>query len=81
MDPLQEARCLLRSRKSGVCAPCVYHIDYERSRMYMEKIEGQTLKAWLLTMPSDEKIKAVMHDVGKSLGQLHDGDVTHPRRP
>ena len=26
----QEARCLLRARKSGVCVPCVYHLDHDR---------------------------------------------------
>ncbi|KAJ1493934.1 kinase-like domain-containing protein [Baffinella frigidus] len=73
----QEARCLLRSRKSGVVVPCVYHIDYETKRMYMSLVEGDTLKAWICSLPSEADLKAALKDVGRSIGKLHDADVVH----
>eukprot|EP00286_Rhodomonas_abbreviata_P019049 CAMPEP_0181310352 /NCGR_PEP_ID=MMETSP1101-20121128/12541_1 /TAXON_ID=46948 /ORGANISM="Rhodomonas abbreviata, Strain Caron Lab Isolate" /LENGTH=135 /DNA_ID=CAMNT_0023416977 /DNA_START=219 /DNA_END=626 /DNA_ORIENTATION=+ len=45
--------------------------------MYMARIDGDTLKAWLWTQPTPETIQSVMMDVGKSLGKLHDADVVH----
>ena len=47
---LQEARCIMRSRKHGVAAPCVYYIDYAAKRIYMSLVEGVTLKAWLVQL-------------------------------
>jgi hypothetical protein len=38
---------MLRCAKAGVRTPCVYMVDQQRSRIYMEKIEGHTLKHFL----------------------------------
>jgi len=73
----QEARCILRSRKNGVAAPCIYHIDYEAARIYMSFIVGQTLKDWLVALPSDAEIDAKLKAVGLSIAGLHDADVVH----
>ena len=73
----QEARCILRSRKNGVAAPCIYHIDYEAARIYMSLVVGQTLKAWLVAMPADSEVDAKLKAVGQSIAGLHDADVVH----
>ena len=73
----QEARCILRARKNGVVAPCVYHIDYEAARIYMSYVVGQTLKAWLIALPAGEEIDNKLSAVGRSLAGLHDADVVH----
>ena len=73
----QEARCILRARKNGVAAPCIFHIDYEAARIYMSFIVGTTLKEWLVRLPSAAEIDAQLKTVGKSLAGLHDADVVH----
>ena len=73
----QEARCILRARKNGVAAPCIYHIDYEAARIYMSFVVGQTLKAWLVALPADSELDAMLKAVGQSIAGLHDADVVH----
>ena len=73
----QEARCILRTRKNGVAAPCIYHIDYESARIYMSYIVGTTLKDWLLGLPAATAIDSQLKAVGQSLAGLHDADVVH----
>lgn len=67
----------MRSRKNGVAAPCIYHIDYEAARIYMSLVVGQTLKAWLVAMPADSEVDAKLKAVGQSIAGLHDADVVH----
>ncbi len=38
---------MLRCAKAGVQVPCVYLVDQRRNRIYMEKVEGLTLKHFL----------------------------------
>lgn len=38
---------MLRCAKAGVRTPCVYLVDQHTSRIYMEKVEGHTLKHFL----------------------------------
>jgi TP53 regulating kinase-like protein len=73
----QEVRCILRCRKNGVAAPCIYHIDYEAARIYMSFVAGTTLKAWLMALPADVEIDDKLEAVGQSLAKLHDADVVH----
>lgn len=44
---VQEARCIVKCRKAGVVTPCIYLIDEERGRLYMEKICGGSIKEYL----------------------------------
>lgn len=44
---VQEARCLVKCRRSGVLTPCVYLIDEENARLYTEKMLGGTVKEFL----------------------------------
>ena len=73
----QEVRCILRCRKNGVAAPCIYHLDYESARIYMALVEGKTLKDWLIALPSETAIDSKLKTVGESLAKLHDADVVH----
>jgi tRNA A-37 threonylcarbamoyl transferase component Bud32 len=72
-----EARCILRARKNGVAAPCIYHIDYEAARIYMSFVVGQTLKDWLMALPNNDEIDSKLTTVGQSIASLHDADVVH----
>ncbi len=40
----QEARSLLRARKAGVPTPAMYFIESETSSIYMERVEGRSVR-------------------------------------
>jgi TP53 regulating kinase-like protein len=74
----QEARTLLKARKLGVFTPAVLHVDLEHSSLYLEKIEGQSIKAALHggLLAADETTR-VMKEIGKAVAKLHDGGIIH----
>lgn len=39
-----EVRCMLRARKLGVRTPVPYHVESSASAIYMEHVQGQTIK-------------------------------------
>lgn len=45
----QEVRSMLRARKSGVLTPCIFYVEHEAATIYMERIEGQTVRDILLS--------------------------------
>ena len=45
-DP-HEVRSLLRARKLGVPTPVVYHVDHATSCIYMERVQGHSVKTLL----------------------------------
>jgi len=47
----QEARCLLKARKTGVLCPAIYYVDVHAKRLFMEDLEGQTVKEILHKNP------------------------------
>lgn len=44
---LQEARCIARCKKAGVSTPTIYHVDTTSSRLYLEHIDGMSIKKYL----------------------------------
>ena len=80
---VQEVRCIVKSRACGVDAPCVYCIDRQKSRIFMEYIEGTTVKALLKHFEAAGAaaqppfITSVMRLIGTSLAQLHDNSLVH----
>ena len=42
---LQEVRSILRARKIGVACPVVYYVEQEAATIYMEQIQGRSVKA------------------------------------
>lgn len=85
---------MLRCAKAGVRTPCVYMVDQQRSRIYMEKVEGHTLKHFLRDRYDpgtgrygDVAIATVVRFVGllvcvficlKRAGGLRPGDIPPP---
>ncbi|KAJ3026688.1 UNVERIFIED_CONTAM: TP53 regulating kinase [Siphonaria sp. JEL0065] len=73
-----EARCLLKARKSGIDTPAVYLIDPVKSLIYMEFIEGETMKAFFNRELADAaKRHAISTKIGESLAKLHNAEVVH----
>lgn len=78
---IQEARCLYKCKKAGIDTPAVYLVDTDASTIYMEYIDGITVKQRLLDSQStnyadidqDHLAKAI----GTSLARMHSQDVVH----
>lgn len=59
---LLEARCMFRCAKSGILTPAVYMIDVDNLRLYIEKIDGTTIKDLLRRIASVETTGPVEED-------------------
>lgn len=75
----QEARSMARSRRHGVRAPAVYHLDFERRMIFMEYItEGVLMKEYINSVVSDrDAVVEMMRMIGSVLARLHDANVIH----
>ena len=47
--PLQEVRSMLRARKTGVLTPCIFFVENDAATIFMERIEGQSVRDVLLS--------------------------------
>mmetsp|Transcript_11599 Transcript_11599/g.42422 ORF Transcript_11599/g.42422 Transcript_11599/m.42422 type:complete len:240 (+) Transcript_11599:139-858(+) len=75
-----EARGLLKARKLGLRTPALYFVDVESRCLYMEKVQGCTVKNFLQTYASEENAPirhALLRKVGEAIATLHDGGVIH----
>ena len=45
----------MRARKLGVPTPVLYYVEHETSSIYMEKVEGMSVKAALQAWSLDEQ--------------------------
>ncbi|KAF9346847.1 TP53 regulating kinase [Mortierella sp. NVP85] len=76
---IQEARCLNRCQKAFIDTPTVYMVDVENSLIYMEYIEGTSVRDYLVTDEGQgpEAQKKVAGEIGRALGLMHNIDVIH----
>ena len=44
---VQEARCILKCRRAGVLTPVLFLVDEDKGRLYLEKVQGGSLKTYL----------------------------------
>ncbi|KAI9017640.1 kinase-like domain-containing protein [Gaertneriomyces semiglobifer] len=76
---VQEARCLQRLKKAGVDTPTVYLLDVRQSIIYMEFIEGASVRDYIKSnhvLPEDAE-RRLAHSIGESLALTHDLDIIH----
>lgn len=75
----QEARSIARCRKNGIRAPAVYLIDMKQRTIYMEDVEGVSLKEFIRGLQNDRErtLTALVQNIGKILAKMHDCDVIH----
>ncbi|CAG8591317.1 1227_t:CDS:2 [Ambispora leptoticha] len=79
----QEARCLYKCRRSGLDTPVVYFVDTENSTIYMEYVEGKTVKDILQEQSDDDeetsrlKNEEIANNIGIALANMHAADVIH----
>eukprot|EP01116_Phalansterium_solitarium_P021363 TRINITY_DN6613_c0_g1_i1.p1 TRINITY_DN6613_c0_g1~~TRINITY_DN6613_c0_g1_i1.p1 ORF type:complete len:226 (+),score=59.67 TRINITY_DN6613_c0_g1_i1:80-757(+) len=75
----QEARCIARCSKAGIDTPTVYFLDLHAKRLYLEYIEGRTVKAAVhagaLSQP--EFAASLSSRIGSTLATMHDENIVH----
>lgn len=72
-----EARALLRCRQLGVDAPVVYCVDLARSRIVMERVEGETVKEALLRPGAVAAAAPLARAIGEAVARLHEAGLVH----
>ncbi|KAF9436611.1 TP53 regulating kinase [Entomortierella beljakovae] len=76
---VQEARCLNRCQKALIDTPTVYMVDVDKALIYMEYIEGSSVRDYLVTEigQTPEAQQKVATEIGRALGRMHSIDVVH----
>lgn len=77
----QEARCLTKARRLGVCTPVLYAVDPILHTLTFEYVEGPSVKDVFLDFGSNGVVEERMDDIavqiGDAIGKLHDGGLIH----
>lgn len=80
----QEVRAIGRCRKGGIRTPCVYFVDQETSRIYMEQLKecytSREIIANLLkkdTLEAANQLDCIATKIGSTLARMHDVDCIH----
>ncbi|KAL5036873.1 serine/threonine-protein kinase bud32 [Batrachochytrium dendrobatidis] len=74
---VQEARCLHRLRKAGINTPALYLLDTVNNTIYMEYVDGETVRDVLCNTSGCTELKAIAESIGSDLAQMHDMDLIH----
>ncbi|ORX46384.1 tp53rk protein-like protein [Piromyces finnis] len=78
---VKEARCMAKCSKSGINTPTLYLIDNVNHVIYMEFIEGVTVKEFLRKnqdkIENKNKIEEIMKEIGIMLAKMHTIDIIH----
>jgi len=74
----QEARVLLRLRKSGIRVPAVFSVDFTKNSLILEDLGGVTLKEFLHQGVQEGGLgEQVMRKAGREVAQMHKSGVVH----
>ena len=75
---LQEARCLVACARKGIDVPQVYFVDEHSMSLYLERIDGWTVKEYLnLHEDDDSKWTQVATAVGTAVAIMHKNGIVH----
>uniref|UniRef100_M4C0M6 non-specific serine/threonine protein kinase n=1 Tax=Hyaloperonospora arabidopsidis (strain Emoy2) TaxID=559515 RepID=M4C0M6_HYAAE len=79
---VQEARCILKCRRAGVLTPAIFLVDEDKGRLYLEKVQGGSLKTYLQRgYKLDPKYGPLAlekaYQIGEAIAKMHDADVVH----
>ncbi|KAL4105616.1 hypothetical protein PRIC1_003676 [Phytophthora ramorum] len=79
---VQEARCILKCRRAGVLTPAIFLVDEDKSRLYLEKVPGGSLKDYLRrAYKLDPKYGPMAlkkaYQIGEAIAKMHDADIVH----
>lgn len=74
----QEVRSMAKARKLGLRTPCLYHVEMQSSSIYMERIQGRSVKQVLHDNAlSPQGLKGVLAAIGQAVAVLHDAGIVH----
>ena len=69
---------MLKCARAGVDVPAIYFVDAARSRIFMERIDGSTVKQLLWSSQLDAAaVSALMTKIGDALACVHAADLVH----
>ncbi len=71
-----EARLLQKCRKLGIPVPAVYFLDEARGDLWMEWIDGSSVRD-VLYGSMDVDVDAMMESIGRTIAALHAQNVVH----
>jgi TP53 regulating kinase-like protein len=78
---LSEARLLIRARSLGIPVPAVYFVDETRGEIFMEWIDGSSVRDVLDQMLArdggEQAVDRIMVRMGEIVGGLHAADIVH----
>ncbi|CAI5744552.1 unnamed protein product [Peronospora destructor] len=79
---VQEVRCILKCRRAGVLTPIIFLVDENKSRLYLEKVQGGSLKDYLRrAYKIDAKYGLLAlkkaYQIGEAIAKMHDADIVH----
>ncbi|XP_061487380.1 EKC/KEOPS complex subunit TP53RK [Rhineura floridana] len=78
----QEARSLLRCRRTGISAPVVYFVDYVSNCIYLEDIvDSTTVRDYIISEQQStngpSNLFLLAEKIGEILARMHDEDLVH----
>ncbi|CAK0780705.1 hypothetical protein CVIRNUC_005146 [Coccomyxa viridis] len=74
----QEVRSILRARKLGVPTPVLYYVEHDAASIYMEKVQGVSVKEALQGKQLDQQgLHTLLRAIGRQVALLHDGGLIH----
>ncbi|CAG9792876.1 unnamed protein product [Diatraea saccharalis] len=85
-----EARSIVRCKTAGVKTPCLYLVDFERRRIYMQHFEESiTVKDFIINVVSKNQINSsgetdsikvldvVAKMIGEAVRKMHENNIIH----
>eukprot|EP01061_Rhynchopus_euleeides_P043706 TRINITY_DN7635_c0_g1_i1.p2 TRINITY_DN7635_c0_g1~~TRINITY_DN7635_c0_g1_i1.p2 ORF type:complete len:217 (+),score=54.48 TRINITY_DN7635_c0_g1_i1:1002-1652(+) len=73
-----EAKALMRCRKAGIHAPCVYHCDLKTMTLYMQLVQGsRPLREVIDSLSDARQLASIASHVGRIVASLHNIDIVH----
>ena len=73
-----EARGMMRARKLGVITPTLYYVDTHQAAIYMERVDGASLKELIRAgAMTAEEMRDVGEEIGRVVAAMHDGGLIH----
>ena len=74
---LVEARLLLKCRMVGVPCPALYLVDEANGKLWIEYLNGPSIRQYLKNDIELSESIIVMQKAGESVGKMHSVDVVH----
>ena len=76
---MAEARLLVKGRRAGLACPTLYYLDEWASEIWMEWINGESVRSYLSNENQTDTIGIgdIMKAIGRSIGKMHDVDIIH----